>query len=54
MLILLSWEGLRTSSESYSGDFLVNQSPVGEGTRGSRRELGPLLDEDSIKTRCNY
>jgi hypothetical protein len=26
MLILLSWEGLRTRNESYSGD-LVNQSP---------------------------
>jgi hypothetical protein len=26
---------------------------VGEGKRGSRRELGPL-DGDSVRTRCSY
>jgi hypothetical protein len=55
MLILLSWEGFSTTSESYSGDFLwtnplMNKGvnhwvsrqdfQVGRMKRGSRRELG--------------
>jgi hypothetical protein len=58
MIILLSWKGLQTRSESYSGDFLwtlMNKGAnhwvsrrdfwVGEGKRGSRRELGPFWME---------
>jgi hypothetical protein len=27
---------------------------VGQKKRGSRRELGPFLDRDNVRTRCSY